>query len=104
MCSKYDINVCIVTKQYLCQPIRTQGSTLLIDAIKRGDGFAAQFLLEQRCNVNLVDRNSADTALHLASTYADSGADSATYEDMLTVARSLLDEHRADPNLRNQKG
>lgn len=81
------------------------GSTLLIDAVRRGDGYAAQFLLDQQCNVNLTDRSSADTALHLASTYAETATDDATtYADMLAVAKRLLEECDSDVNLRNQKG
>lgn len=81
-----------------------QGSSLLIDAVRRSDAFAAQFLLDQSCDVNLADRNSADTALHLACTYAQTATDAGTYAEMLAVARRLLEQHDADPNLRNQKG
>lgn len=78
---------------------------MLIDAVKRGDGFAAKFLLDQpSCNATLTDRTSDDSALHLACTYAESTCDPTTYDEMLEVAKRLLSEHKADPNLRNQKG
>lgn len=81
-----------------------QGCTLLVDAVRRGDGFSAQFLLDHGCNVNLSDRGSADTALHLVSTYAEKSTDGTSYTEMLSVAKCLLDTHKADTNLRNQKG
>lgn len=72
--------------------------------MRRGDGFSAQFLLDQNCNVNLTDRGSGDTALHLVSTYAEKSSDVTSYTEMLDVAKCLLDTHKADANLRNQKG
>lgn len=80
-----------------------EGSTLLIDAIKRSDGFSAKFLLEKNCNVNLTTRNSHDTALHLVCTYSEKTCDFETYESMLEVGKELL-EKGADPNLQNIKG
>lgn len=73
--------------------------------MKRGDGFAAQFLLQQHCDPNLCDRSTGHTALHLASTYAECNTDDAkTYAEMFDVASALLNEHKADPNLSNKKG
>lgn len=80
-----------------------QGSTLLIDAVKRSDGFSAQFLLDNSCDVNLIDRNTADTALHLVCTYAEKSSDARTYKEMLIIGEKLL-EHDANPNIQNQKG
>lgn len=80
-----------------------QGCTLLIDAIQRGDGFSAQFLLEQGCNVNLTSRITSDTALHLICTYSEKSSEGDTYGDMISVGKSLL-EHKADPNLQNIRG
>lgn len=75
----------------------------MIDAIKRGDGFTAQFLLDKGCNIDLVTRDTSDTALHLVSTYAEKCTDPETFRDMLSVARQLL-KRRADPNVQNIRG
>lgn len=80
-----------------------QGCTLLIDSIKRGDGYTAQFLLDKGCNVDLVTRDTSDTALHLVCTYAERSTDSETFRDMLSIGRQLL-KRRADPNVQNYKG
>lgn len=84
-------------------PILFQGCTLLIDAIKRGDGFAAQFLLDKDCDVNLKSKGTADTALHLVCTYSEKSCDKDTFKDMMLVAESLL-QKSADPNLQNRQG
>lgn len=76
---------------------------MLIDAIKRGDGFAAQFLLENDCDVNLVSKKSADTALHLVCTYSEKSCDADTFRDMVMVAERLI-QKGADPNMQNQRG
>lgn len=80
-----------------------QGCTLLIDAIKRGDGFAAQFLLEKDCNVNLSSKDTTDTALHLVCTYSEKSCDKDTFNDMISVAEALL-QKGADPNVQNRRG
>lgn len=76
---------------------------MLIDAIKRGDGFAAQFLLENDCDVNLMSKGAADTALHLVCTYSEKSFDKDTFKDMMLVAESLL-QKGADANVQNRKG
>lgn len=81
----------------------SDGCTLLIDSIKRGDGYTAQFLLDKGCNVDLVTRDTSDTALHLVCTYAERSTDSETFRDMLSIGRQLL-KRRADPNVQNYKG
>lgn len=85
-----------------CSP-PSQGNTLLIDAIKRGDSFTAQFLLEKGCNVDLVTRDTSDTALHLVCTYAERSTDAETHREMLSIGRQLL-KQQADPNMQNSKG
>lgn len=80
-----------------------QGCTLLIDSVKRGDGFAAQFLLEKDCDVNLTSRVTADTALHLVCTYSEKSCDLETLNEMIAVGKTLL-EKKADPNVQNRKG
>lgn len=80
-----------------------EGSTLLIDSIKRGDGFSAQFLLDKKCNVNLTTRNTNDTALHIICTYSEKTCDAETYKSMLEIGKQLLQDG-ADSNLQNTKG
>lgn len=80
-----------------------QGCTLLIDAVKRGDGFASQFLLDQDCNVNLMSKVTADTALHLVCTYSEKSCDKDTFKDMMLVAEALI-QKGADPNIQNRQG
>ncbi|XP_055542467.1 rabankyrin-5 isoform X2 [Wyeomyia smithii] len=81
----------------------SDGCTLLVDSVRRGDGFAAQFLLDKGCNVDMITRDTSDTALHLVCTYAEKSTDSETFRDMLSVGRQLL-KWRADPNMQNMKG
>lgn len=82
-----------------------QGCTLLIDAVQRGDGFTAQFLLDRDCDVNLTAKSTTDTALHIVCTYSEksSDIDSDTYKEMVLVGKALL-QQRADPNLQNNRG
>lgn len=76
---------------------------MLIDAVKRGDGFAAQFLLQKDCDVNLTSRVTADSALHLVCTYSEKSCDSEPLNEMIAVGKTLL-EKKADPNVQNRKG
>lgn len=76
---------------------------MLIDAVKRGDGFAAQFLLEKDCDVNLTSRVTADTALHLVCTYSDKSCDPETLTEMNSVGKTIL-EKKGDPNVQNRLG
>ncbi|XP_055377542.1 rabankyrin-5 [Condylostylus longicornis] len=80
-----------------------EGNTLLIDAIKRGDGFSAEFLLARNCDVNLTSKTTSDTALHLVSQYSIDSTDADTYKDMLEVGKKLL-ALKCDVNLQNSKG
>lgn len=76
---------------------------MLIDAVKRGDGFASQFLLDQDCNVNLMSKVTADSALHLVCTYSEKACDKDTFKDMMLVAEALI-QKGADPNVQNRRG
>lgn len=80
-----------------------QGCTLLIDAVKRGDGFAAQFLLEKGCDVNLTSRATADSALHLVCTYSEKSCEGDTFIDMISIGK-LIVEKGANPNVQNHRG
>lgn len=81
----------------------SDGATLLIDAIKRGDGFAANFLLENNCDVNLTTKESEDTALHYICTYSRETSDPATFNEMLEVGKKIL-EKGVEINKQNSKG
>lgn len=71
--------------------------------MKRGDGFSAQFLLENDCNVNLTSKQTNDTALHIVCTYSEKSADNETFNEMVSVGRTLI-QKSADINLQNAKG
>uniref|UniRef100_A0A6B2EBK2 Ankyrin n=1 Tax=Phlebotomus kandelakii TaxID=1109342 RepID=A0A6B2EBK2_9DIPT len=79
------------------------GCTLLIDAVKRGDGFSSLFLLEKNVNVNLTSKMTGDTALHIVVTYSKKSTDEETYQEMLDVGRKILD-CQPDPNIQNKRG
>lgn len=81
----------------------SEGATLLIDSIKRGDGFAAKFLLENKCDVNLTTRGSEDTALHLICTFSKETSDLEVYTEILDVGRKIL-SLEVDVNKQNSKG
>lgn len=80
-----------------------EGCPLLIDAIKRGDGFSAEFLLDNKCEINATARKTGDTSLHLIATYSFKSTDERTYTDILAVGIRLI-ESGAKVNLQNLKG
>lgn len=79
------------------------GSTLLIDSIKRGDGFSARFLLDHDCDVNLVTDGTQDTALHIICTYAKESTESSVYKEMIEMGRVILSKN-CDINKQNAQG
>lgn len=82
----------------------SDGVPLLIEAISRGDGFAAEFLLDNGCEVNVTSRKTGDSALHLIATYSESTTtDDRTYKDMLAVGIRLIDGG-AKINIQNGRG
>ncbi|XP_050312552.1 rabankyrin-5 [Anthonomus grandis grandis] len=72
------------------------GECLLYRAIKRGNSFGALFLLEHKCDVNLVTREGNDSALHLV-------AGSVQLEENQRIARELI-KSGIDVNARNRLG
>lgn len=80
-----------------------KGNTLLIDAIKRGDSFSAQFLLDKKCNVNLTARDTNDTALHYVCTYDEKTTESETFKEMLAVGKKIL-QMNVEVNIQNSRG
>ncbi|XP_059617534.1 rabankyrin-5 [Phlebotomus argentipes] len=81
----------------------SDGCTLLIDAVQRGDGFSSLFLLDKNSNVNLTSRTTGDAALHIVVTYSTKSTDEDTYQEMLDVGRKIL-ECEPDPNIQNKRG
>lgn len=79
------------------------GSTLLIDAIKRGDGFSARFLLERECDANLVTSSTEDAALHVICTYAKESTDPTVFKEMLEIGKIILSKS-VEINKQNAKG
>ncbi|XP_030370136.1 rabankyrin-5 isoform X2 [Scaptodrosophila lebanonensis] len=80
-----------------------KGSTLLIDAVTRSDEFAANFLLDHGCSTDLLSRPSADTALHIISSYTRTKTNHDTFERMLNVGKKIL-QHKPNVNIQNLKG
>lgn len=79
------------------------GSTLLIDSIKRGDGFSARFLLDHDCDVNLVTDGTEDTVLHIICTYAKESTEPDVYKEMIEIGQMFLSKN-CDINKQNSKG
>ena len=79
------------------------GATLLIDAIKRGDGFSAKFLLENYCDANLTTKETEDTALHYLCTFSKETSDPETFKKLLEVGTKIL-SMKVDVNKQNSKG
>ncbi|XP_061389135.1 rabankyrin-5 [Musca vetustissima] len=80
-----------------------EGSTILIDAVKRGDIFSAEFLLERNCDLNLTSRSNADTALHIVCAYNPNNTDSEVYSNMVRVGEKIL-SLKPDVNIQNRIG
>lgn len=71
--------------------------------MKRSDSFAARFLLDNGCDVNLTSRVTADTALHLICTYSEKSCDTDTFAEMVAIGKIIV-ENGADLNAQNRKG
>ncbi|XP_023035868.1 rabankyrin-5 [Drosophila willistoni] len=79
------------------------GSTLLIDAIKKGDEFAANFLLDHDCLLNLSSRPSADTALHIVCSYVENQSNHETFLSIIDIGKRIL-ERKPNVNIQNLQG
>ncbi|EDV98551.1 GH22346 [Drosophila grimshawi] len=80
-----------------------KGSTLLIDAVRRADHFAANFLLSQKCLVDLLSRPSADTALHIVCSYGETQANSNDFTQMTDIGKQIID-CKPNVNIKNMHG
>ncbi|XP_017848794.1 rabankyrin-5 [Drosophila busckii] len=79
------------------------GSTLLIDAVRRNDHFAADFLLNHNCLVDLLSRPSSDTALHIVCNYGKEERNKDALNNMIEIGRKILDRN-PDVNIQNLQG
>uniref|UniRef100_A0A1I8NT83 FYVE-type domain-containing protein n=2 Tax=Stomoxys calcitrans TaxID=35570 RepID=A0A1I8NT83_STOCA len=81
----------------------SKGDTILIDAVKRGDKFSAEFVLKNNCDLNQTSRSSADTALHVICAYSPQTIDAGLYSDMVGVGQTLLSMN-PNVNIQNRSG
>ncbi|KAM8703214.1 hypothetical protein ACLKA7_007920 [Drosophila subpalustris] len=79
------------------------GSTLLIDAVKRTDHFAADFLLSQNCLVDLLSRPSSDSALHIICSYGKANSDPNDLAQMIDIGSKIL-QRNPNVNIQNLQG
>jgi ankyrin repeat protein len=84
--------------------VNSEGATLLIDAIKRSDGFSANFLLDHKCDVNLTSNDTGDMALHMICTYSKDSSSSETFREMLDVGKKIIGRQNLEVNKQNSKG
>ncbi|KAH8379366.1 hypothetical protein KR009_004439, partial [Drosophila setifemur] len=80
-----------------------EGSPLLIWALRNGDAFSANFLLEKNCQLDLLSRPSSDTALHIICNYGESKNNRDICEEMIEVGKSILLK-KPNINIQNVKG
>lgn len=80
-----------------------KGCTLLIDAVKKADNFAADFLLNHNCLVDLVSRPSSDSALHIVCSYGEIDENPESFSHMIDIGKKIL-QRKANVNLQNNQG
>lgn len=74
------------------------GFSLLKSALKNGDAFSANFLLDQNCLLDLPSKPSSDTALHIICNY---GPDNTP--EIMEVVKKIL-QRQLNINIQNIKG
>ncbi|KAH8288958.1 hypothetical protein KR044_003172, partial [Drosophila immigrans] len=79
------------------------GSTLLIDAVKKADHFAADFLLSQNCLVDILSRPSSDTALHIICSYGRYNCDHNDFAQMIDIGSKII-QCKPNVNIQNIQG
>ncbi|XP_064544438.1 rabankyrin-5 isoform X1 [Drosophila montana] len=80
-----------------------EGNTLLIDAVRKADHFAADFLLNHNCLVDLVSRPSSDTALHIACSYGENQGNQENFNQMIDIGKKIL-QCKPNVNIQNYQG
>ncbi|XP_011188184.2 rabankyrin-5 isoform X1 [Zeugodacus cucurbitae] len=80
-----------------------EGFSLLMRSIKNVDEFAATFLLDHGCELNLTARESGNTALHMISQYNPIGTDQEEFASILNIGEKLLTLN-PNINIQNNRG
>ncbi|XP_070143494.1 rabankyrin-5 isoform X3 [Drosophila kikkawai] len=76
-----------------------EGYTLLMGALRSGDLFAAHFLLDQNCLLDLSSGPFADTALHIICSYDECRNNPNIFGEILQIGIKIL---QRDPNVNIQ--
>ncbi|XP_064612506.1 rabankyrin-5-like [Liolophura sinensis] len=79
------------------------GKCLLHKAIKRGDEFSAEFLIQHQADVNAVTHMDRETPLHMVSSFSPEVTSEETVQGMTRIAKLLLDSG-ANANAQDTEG
>ncbi|XP_037956242.1 rabankyrin-5 [Teleopsis dalmanni] len=79
------------------------GLTILIDAIQKCNFFAAKYLLDHNCQLDLASQVTCDTALHAISQFSQSETDLETYNNLIDLTKAILTK-KPNVNIQNLKG
>ncbi|KAH8350167.1 hypothetical protein KR067_004117, partial [Drosophila pandora] len=77
-----------------------EGSPLLIWALRNGDIYSTNFLLNKNCLLDLVSRSSSDTALHIICNY---NCKNEKWKEIMEIGKKIL-QRRPNVNMQNAKG
>ncbi|XP_044313368.1 rabankyrin-5 isoform X2 [Drosophila rhopaloa] len=83
--------------------LNIEGSTLLIAALRNGDVFSANFLLEENCLLDLSPDPSSDTALHIICNFVEYSNNPDNFAEILKVGKNIL-LRNPNVNIQNVKG
>ncbi|GFN77456.1 ankyrin repeat and fyve domain-containing protein 1 [Plakobranchus ocellatus] len=79
------------------------GKCLLYKAIQRGDESAAEFLISNKCNVNMVTHLDKETPLHRVASFDPKLTEKSVMEGMVRIAKVLLNNN-SDVNAQDATG
>ncbi|XP_018794281.1 PREDICTED: rabankyrin-5 [Bactrocera latifrons] len=80
-----------------------EGLTLLIRSVKDIDEFAANFLLDHGCQLDLSARESGNTALHMLCQYNSGESERDDYSSIINISEKLLSLN-PNVNVQNNRG
>ncbi|KAH8288003.1 hypothetical protein KR054_008722, partial [Drosophila jambulina] len=80
-----------------------EGYTLLMGALRSGDAFSANFLLDQNCLLDLSSGPSAETALHIICSYGESRNDQNLFGKLIKIGMKMLQKD-SNVNVQNKNG